>query len=44
MTRFIITLEQGVNLVKTVLDEMFGGEIFVPKLLLENHRFGSIAW
>ena len=32
MTRFIITLEQGVNLVKTALDEMFGGEIFVPKL------------
>ncbi len=32
MTRFIITLDQGVNLVRTVLDEMFGGEIFVPKL------------
>ena len=32
MTRFIITLDQGVNLVKTALDEMFGGEIFVPKL------------
>ncbi|MDC0476399.1 UDP-N-acetylglucosamine 4,6-dehydratase (inverting) [Alphaproteobacteria bacterium] len=32
MTRFIITLDQGVNLVKTALNEMFGGEIFVPKL------------
>ena len=32
MTRFIITLDQGVNLVKTALEEMFGGEIFVPKL------------
>ena len=32
MTRFIITLEEGVDLVNTALDEMFGGEIFVPKL------------
>ncbi len=32
MTRFIITLDQSVNLVKTALDEMLGGEIFVPKL------------
>ena len=32
MTRFIITLDQGASLVRTVLDEMFGGEIFVPKL------------
>jgi UDP-N-acetylglucosamine 4,6-dehydratase len=32
MTRFIITLEEGVGLVNTALDEMFGGEIFVPKL------------
>ena len=32
MTRFIITLDQGVNLVNTALGEMFGGEIFVPKL------------
>lgn len=32
MTRFIITLEQGVDLVYKALGEMFGGEIFVPKL------------
>ena len=32
MTRFIITLDQGVAVVQTVLDEMCGGEIFVPKL------------
>jgi UDP-N-acetylglucosamine 4,6-dehydratase len=32
MTRFIITLDQGVDLVNTALDEMCGGEIFVPKL------------
>lgn len=32
MTRFIITLDQGVHLVNRALDEMFGGEIFVPKL------------
>jgi UDP-N-acetylglucosamine 4,6-dehydratase len=32
MTRFIITLDQGVDLVNTTLDEMCGGEIFVPKL------------
>lgn len=32
MTRFIITLDQGVDLVHTALDEMCGGEIFVPKL------------
>jgi len=32
MTRFIITLDQGVDLVRLALDEMCGGEIFVPKL------------
>ena len=32
MTRFIITFDQGVDLVNTALGEMFGGEIFVPKL------------
>jgi len=32
MTRFIITLDQGVELVIEMLSEMFGGEIFVPKL------------
>ncbi len=32
MTRFWITLEQGVNLVIKSLDESVGGEIFVPKI------------
>tara|TARA_B100001057_G_scaffold231301_1_gene231549 strand:+ start:912 stop:1886 length:975 start_codon:yes stop_codon:yes gene_type:complete len=32
MTRFMITLEQGVNLVWTALNEMKGGEIFVKKI------------
>ncbi len=32
MTRFIITLEQGVELVINTLNLMHGGEIFVPKL------------
>lgn len=32
MTRFWITLEEGVELVLTALDKMQGGEIFVPKI------------
>jgi UDP-N-acetylglucosamine 4,6-dehydratase len=32
MTRFVITLEQGVKLVVSTLETMFGGEIIVPKL------------
>lgn len=32
MTRFWITLEQGVNFVLKCLEQMVGGEIFVPKL------------
>ena len=32
MTRFMITLEQGVNLVWRALHECVGGEIFVPKI------------
>jgi len=32
MTRFWITLEQGVNFVLSCLDEMVGGEVFVPKI------------
>lgn len=32
MTRFWITLEQGVNLVLMALEKMYGGEIFVPRL------------
>jgi UDP-N-acetylglucosamine 4,6-dehydratase len=32
MTRFWITLEQGVDFVKESFNRMHGGEIFVPKL------------
>jgi UDP-N-acetylglucosamine 4,6-dehydratase len=32
MTRFLITLDQGVDLVLRALDEMQGGEIYVPKI------------
>lgn len=32
MTRFMITLEQGVNLVWEALDDMVGGEIYVKKI------------
>lgn len=32
MTRFIITLEEGVDFVMHSIDRMTGGEIFVPKL------------
>lgn len=32
MTRFMITLEQGVDLVWTALEEMRGGEIYVKKI------------
>ncbi len=36
MTRFWITLEQGVNFVLHCIDQMFGGEVFVPKLASVN--------
>ena len=32
MTRFIITLDQGVDFVIDAITSMFGGEVFVPKL------------
>ena len=32
MTRFVITLEEGVRFVISAFDRMFGGEIFVPKI------------
>ena len=32
MTRFVITLDQGVLFVLRVIDKMYGGEIFIPKL------------
>jgi UDP-N-acetylglucosamine 4,6-dehydratase len=36
MTRFWITLEQGVNFVLSCLERMHGGEIFVPKIASMN--------
>jgi UDP-N-acetylglucosamine 4,6-dehydratase len=32
MTRFWITLEQGVNFVVRCIEQMHGGEVFVPKI------------
>jgi len=32
MTRFMITLEQGVNFVLKNFERMYGGEIFIPKI------------
>jgi UDP-N-acetylglucosamine 4,6-dehydratase len=32
MTRFLITLDQGVDLVIQALEDMLGGEIYVPKI------------
>lgn len=41
MTRFIITLEQGVDLVLTALQMMEGGEIFIPRI--PSTTVGEIA-
>ncbi len=41
MTRFNITLAEGVQLVLRVLDTMIGGEIFVPKI--PSYRITDIA-
>lgn len=41
MTRFNITLEQGVNFVLTSLERMWGGEIFVPKI--PSYRIVDVA-
>ena len=41
MTRFNITLEQGVNFVIKCLDKMWGGELFVPKL--PSYRITDLA-
>ena len=41
MTRFNITLEDGVKLVLKALDIMWGGEIFVPKI--PSYRITDIA-
>ncbi|MCH2179237.1 MAG: UDP-N-acetylglucosamine 4,6-dehydratase (inverting) [Mariniblastus sp.] len=32
MTRFIITLEEGIDFVMTAFEQMDGGEVFVPKI------------
>lgn len=41
MTRFNITLEEGVNLVLYALAHMWGGEIFVPKI--PSYRITDLA-
>jgi FlaA1/EpsC-like NDP-sugar epimerase len=41
MTRFNISLEEGVNLVLAALKDMWGGEIFVPKL--SSYRILDVA-
>jgi UDP-N-acetylglucosamine 4,6-dehydratase/5-epimerase len=41
MTRFNITLEDGVNLVLQALADMWGGEIFVPKI--PSYRITDVA-
>lgn len=41
MTRFNITLEEGVDLVLDALDTMWGGEIFVPKI--PSYRITELA-
>ncbi len=41
MTRFSISLEEGVQLVCDVIDNSFGGEIFVPKI--PSYRIKDVA-
>lgn len=41
MTRFSITLEQGVDLVLDTLEKMWGGEMFVPKI--PSYRLTELA-
>lgn len=41
MTRFSITLEEGVNLVLYAIDQSWGGEIFVPKI--PSYRITDVA-
>lgn len=41
MTRFNITLKEGVNLVLLALEKAFGGEIFVPKI--PSYRILDVA-
>ena len=41
MTRFMITLEEGVDFVLSCMDRMRGGEIFVPKI--PSYRILDVA-
>ncbi len=41
MTRFNITLEEGVDMVMNALESMWGGEIFVPKI--PSYRITEVA-
>lgn len=41
MTRFNITLQEGVDLVMKALKDMWGGEIFVPKI--PSYRIADVA-
>ena len=41
MTRFNITLQQGVNLVLMALEKMWGGELYVPKI--PSYRITDLA-
>ena len=41
MTRFMITLEEGINLVLEAFNDMVGGEIYVKKILYESFRYCS---
>lgn len=41
MTRFNITLQEGVNFVLTSLERMWGGELFVPKI--PSYRISDVA-
>ena len=41
MTRFNITIEEGVDMVMKALNEAWGGEIFVPKI--PSYRITDLA-
>ena len=41
MTRFNITLKQGVDLIFNALENSWGGEIFVPKIA--SYKLGDLA-
>ena len=39
MTRFFIKIEEGVKFVISILNNMQGGEIFIPNAKYKNQRF-----